>query len=430
MPEIIYPITLDYVPDWGAWEVVRELATNALDADPGFTLELQEVCDPDLDDVVKTLVITSKGYLVDRHLLLGVSEKESENSIGQFGEGMKLAMLVLTRMSLTADIYSNGWHYWNMPAEMNGEKVFKIIWEECDGSRDLTAIHIPHWEYDTYEERFVRPGDPRILFTDPFGRMVLEESGDPQIYVKGVWVQRGRAYSTDFAFSYNVTDVKMNRDRGVIDSWDLTRETGKIWASVTDTDLLTRFWQAADDRLGERHVRLSVAPIESKRAHKAAIRRVHGRNAVVKTDDAAAKQAKYRGAKPIETGSDLSSVAKDLIGSDVEHIQEIEGKSKVVITAKSLSERQTSTMQMLKRMAKRTGFEGRIQAYVLPQGVLAEYHKGNVRISVQELEHEKQALKAMLHEIGHDGGAEDETTEHTQAALDAAVDIILSYARR
>jgi hypothetical protein len=42
MPEIKFPITLDYVSDWGPWEVVRELATNALDSDPGFRMGMTD----------------------------------------------------------------------------------------------------------------------------------------------------------------------------------------------------------------------------------------------------------------------------------------------------------------------------------------------------------------------------------------------------
>jgi hypothetical protein len=113
MPEIKFPITLDYVSDWGPWEVVRELATNALDSDPGFRMGMAD----------GTLWIEDGGdNLAIRHLLFGVSEKGS-NAVGQFGEGLKLALLVLTRMGLAAHIYSGGQHLWNESAEMQGERA-------------------------------------------------------------------------------------------------------------------------------------------------------------------------------------------------------------------------------------------------------------------------------------------------------------------
>jgi hypothetical protein len=229
MNEIIYPMTLDYVPEWGSWEVVRELVTNALDADPGFTLTQN-------DD--GALVIKSKGgELAVRHLLFGVSEKQGPNAVGQFGEGMKLALLVLTRMGLTAHVYSGGRHLWNEPAELEGEQVFKVVWKNGIVDSGQTVVGIPDWEGDTYEHRFIRPGDPRIAYTDPFGRSILEEP-DPNIYVKGVWVQKARGYSKSYAFGYNLTDADMNRDRGVVDAWKANCEIGKLWASVTDVEAL------------------------------------------------------------------------------------------------------------------------------------------------------------------------------------------------
>ncbi len=34
--------------------------------------------------------------------------------------------------------------------------------------------------------------------------------------MRGVWVQRARV---EYAFRYNLSDVSMNRDRGVVDAW-------------------------------------------------------------------------------------------------------------------------------------------------------------------------------------------------------------------
>jgi hypothetical protein len=148
MNEIVYPMTLDYVPEWNAWEVVRELASNALDADPGFRMYVN-------DD--GALVVKSQGgQLAVRHLLFGVSEKEEPNAIGQFGEGLKLALLVLTRMELTVHIYSGGKHLWNEPAELEGERVFKIVWK--NGVMSLLGLPVfacgklqPVWQVSTYD---------------------------------------------------------------------------------------------------------------------------------------------------------------------------------------------------------------------------------------------------------------------------------------
>jgi hypothetical protein len=321
MNEIVYPMTLDYVPQWGAWEVVREVATNALDSDPGFAMGLNGD---------GALVIKSKGNsLAVRHLLFGVSEKGSPDAISQFGEGLKLALLVLTRMGLTAHVCSGGRHIWNEPAEMEGERVFKLAWTNNVKDAGQTVVGIPGWPHETFEQRFIRPGDPRILHADPFGRHILEEA-TPNLYVKGVWVQGGKSYSTHYAFGYDLIDVEMNRDRGVIDAWKANFEIGKIWASVTDEGLLQRFWQGVKDGMGEKDCQLHGVQIGNRPGMKRAFQAVYGSDAVVETDRAMGREAAYRGAKVVSSfeigGASLADLAKDLVGTDAQHVAAMEGQ--------------------------------------------------------------------------------------------------------
>ena len=58
---------------------------------------------------------------------MGVSEKQSENAIGQFGEGLKLSMLVLTRMGKIAQIESGDLFVTNDSTFIDGVEVLKRI---------------------------------------------------------------------------------------------------------------------------------------------------------------------------------------------------------------------------------------------------------------------------------------------------------------
>jgi len=429
MNEIVYPMTLDYVPDWDAWAIVRELATNALDADPGFTMEL---------NAEGALVIKSRGdNLAIRHLLFGVTQKDSPDAIGQFGEGLKLALLVLTRMGLTAHIYSGGRHLWNEPAEMEGEQVFKVVWKGGVQDTGQTVIGIPGWaeiEPDTYKERFVRPGDPRILYTDPFGRSILEEHLS-NIYVKGVWVQRGGSYGSTYAFSYNLTGVDMNRDRGVIDIWKANCEIGKIWASVTDEELLGRFWQAAKDGRGERDSAMHGLPIANSAAMKCAFQDVFGTNTVIATDASMAREAEYRGADVLTRhtigGASLADLAALLVGTDTEYVAEMEGADATHLPDKRLSDTQLRVLKMLRRLAKRVGVMGKVLAYVLPSDVTGQCYGDDVRVSVSLLEDAEKAIQTWLHEEAHRSyGTDDATARHAEAIAKVAAQVIVSYAMR
>lgn len=94
-----YELTLtpNYVSDWNFNDALRELIQNGTD---------QEVLDPDnefqIDYSQKEKVLrlkNRKSVLKINTLLLGRSSKaNNEDTVGQFGEGYKIAALVLNRL--------------------------------------------------------------------------------------------------------------------------------------------------------------------------------------------------------------------------------------------------------------------------------------------------------------------------------------------
>lgn len=103
-----YELTLtpNYVSDWNFNDALRELIQNGTD---------QEVLDPDnefqIDYSPKEKVLrlkNRKSVLKINTLLLGRSSKaNNEDTVGQFGEGYKIAALVLNRLGKTFTIYNN-----------------------------------------------------------------------------------------------------------------------------------------------------------------------------------------------------------------------------------------------------------------------------------------------------------------------------------
>lgn len=440
--KIVFPISLSYVDHWedNGWPILRELATNAMDTDPGFRIvmgtEENSLPNP-VHNAVGTLFVRSKGSpLAIRHLLFGVSEKSSPNAVGQFGEGLKLALLALTRTGLTAHIYTGGRHIWNEPAELHGEQVFKVVWEGWGGlDQHETCIEIADWPFKTFEERFVRPGDPRILFTDPFERSILEETS-PNIYVKGVYVQRARGFGNAYTFGYNLQDVEMNRDRGVVDSWNVNAEVGKIWASVTDEDLLERFWQSVKDMMAEKSCYMHGCPIANKKGMKRAFQEVYGNDAVLETNESMSREASYQGANVISAaeiggGAGLKGVVSELVGTDAQYVAEMEGGDRKYLPDGKLSAAALKTLKMLRRMAKRIGAKGKVFAYILPDDVNGESYKQDIRISLAKLHDDETALAVWLHEEAHrQYGTADATAAHVNAVVQVAARVIASYACR
>lgn len=94
------PISRDYVRHWSMPEAVREIIQNALDSESPFEYEFKS----------DKLFIRSRGAILPTStLLLGKTSKaHATDKIGSFGEGYKIALLVLTREGYSVKIHNNG----------------------------------------------------------------------------------------------------------------------------------------------------------------------------------------------------------------------------------------------------------------------------------------------------------------------------------
>ena len=152
--KFVLSLSPDYVSHWGFWEAVRELLQNAID---------QKQVNPESeivfthDEDLKVLTIGSTNSVLTRQsLLLGVTTKtNNRNAIGQFGEGYKLAMLVLARLFLDVEIH-------------NGDEIWRPAFEFNDqyGANVLT-VSIEPAPYDLQGVAFRIGGVPRSLDDDP-----------------------------------------------------------------------------------------------------------------------------------------------------------------------------------------------------------------------------------------------------------------------
>jgi len=426
--ELIYPISYEYVKDWGEWEIVRELVSNALDADPN--------CEFGIDEEGAFYVRDHGDGLAIRQLLLGISEKRTENAIGQFGEGLKMALLVLTRMGMRAEIWSNNLHLWNEEAEIDGVKVFKAVWEVLpeDEVVSETLIRIPDWQGGDFRNRFIRQDDPRIIGRDSSGRFILDEE-NPQIYVRGVWVcDAGKVTENKgYAFGYNLMDAEMNRDRGVVSAWVVSGEIGRIWGSIEDPALLEKFWKAVKEGYGERNASLSQNLVKNPEVMKESFQKVFGPNAVVKTDRAMAREAEYRGAEVIDDGVigyGMKDYVAKTMGSDASYVMEDARKTAIPVSSRRLDSRQKKTLSLIKKLARRYGYDPKkIRPYILPPGKFGQESGGEIRIGVDVLDNELAAVKTFLHEAAHaEFKTDDATAQHVEAISHVAAQIILGYA--
>ena len=87
-------LTKEYVSHWGVSEACRELIQNVIDNPKPYEYNFDEY----LPGLFKFTLTSKDTWLHPSTLLLGTSSKKEDGYIGHFGEGYKLALLVLTRL--------------------------------------------------------------------------------------------------------------------------------------------------------------------------------------------------------------------------------------------------------------------------------------------------------------------------------------------
>lgn len=201
-----YPISSNYVSAWTVQDAVRELLQNAMDSGEWR---------------VENNTLINKGTLRPEHFLLGCSEKSSSDAIGQFGEGLKLALLVLARNGYKIYINSAGTFYTASIRDSEhfpGQQVLHI----CNAKgRD----HMPGYtSIDTY---------PTIaweadMLPDPEDYRMLRDN--PKLYVKGLYVCDLQHFK--HGYNFHPGCLKLGRDRDVVSDFDLAYEASRMVAQT------------------------------------------------------------------------------------------------------------------------------------------------------------------------------------------------------
>lgn len=230
-----YELTLNkgYVAHWGMREAVRELLQNAIDSDSPFVYEFDRE-----DDGTWTLCLRSEfSQLTPSSLLLGTTSKaESVDTIGQFGEGYKIALLVLTREGYPVAIH-NGPVFWSPYFKYNNRFDEELLCiDESPSPMKHKGLTFLVSNLDEADCAAIR--DSCVLMQDhigairqtPMGDILLEQPG--RLYVGGLLISE----TTQLRFGYNVRPqyLKLERDRSTVEGWRLGECTRDMWFATQD----------------------------------------------------------------------------------------------------------------------------------------------------------------------------------------------------
>jgi hypothetical protein len=222
----------DYVSSWGLWEAVRELLQNAIDQKRANSKS--EIIFS-YDTLEHTLDIGSTHCkLESKTLLMGGGDKRYEDKfIGEHGEGYKLAILVLTRLSYDVVVYNDDviWLSKFTHSKQYDSHVLTVSEHEAGSPEFGVRFHIrdvSQEDFATIVENYL-PGFG--------GNHILDEQHlRKRIFVGGLFVCR----INDLRYGYNFEPgrIKLDRDRRLAPTFEVAYEASKLWAKTRDRRLL------------------------------------------------------------------------------------------------------------------------------------------------------------------------------------------------
>lgn len=236
-------ITPNYVANWTLVDAIRELFQNALD---------QQTVMKDNDMFFSyrdnTLQIgNKKSVLGIRSLLLGETTKQNDDStIGKFGEGYKVATLVLLRLGKQITFYNYGakevWRPRFVDSRRYGTKILtffvdkKYAWQQVpDNNLTIAVDGITNEEYKDIVESNLHLQTPLAIETSQ-GRILTEDCYKGKIFVNGLFICKFAPYK--YGYDFKPKYIRIDRDRKLVSDFDLRWLASQMWAEVKTDEVV------------------------------------------------------------------------------------------------------------------------------------------------------------------------------------------------
>lgn len=232
------PLTIDpaYCSTWKFFEGIREFLQNAKDAEDydGLAMEVEH------KPRSKTIAITTKNISIEAStlLLLGKTSKTDADQRGKFGEGFALGCLALVRAGHPVTI-DNGHERWKPEISKAEDGPFKdhdlLVMNtrklpdyRPDFCVEIENVSTEVWNATKKLFLFLEQPAKGTTVKVPEGIVIMDPIYHGHVYSRGIFVM----HNDDIEFGYDINNVTLDRDRRMIDEWDLRWKLGNIWQSA------------------------------------------------------------------------------------------------------------------------------------------------------------------------------------------------------
>jgi hypothetical protein len=325
-------ISPDYCPDWTEWHAIRDITQNYMDAAAKSTS-----CDivEGTSDGIPYIRWINHGVDFDkRAFLIGFSTKRGDDSQrGQYGEGLKISVLVLHRLGYDVKI-QYGQTVWSPAITMSRDFGTQVLAFAQSNAR-------PHGP-KTFSITVKKKG---LSWFDYVGRFLTHQRPIPGIrYVSGYNAGNGQSVLTDpefrgmafcngiyvcqlpgFKYGYNFSKstITLNRDRDSIGDWEAKYAAAQLLAYALNcgsfpVEELVKNCDASD---------ISQLYLFMTPDIRSSFQELHGNNAVPVTSEEVARKAESVGLVPKMVSQDAYRWLSKSVNPDQE-IETLERVSK------------------------------------------------------------------------------------------------------
>ena len=417
--EITYPIALNYREHWGTWEAIREIVQNSLDSSESYTSYHDG----------NNLVIEDNGKGIEvKHLLFGISEK-GENARGKFGEGLKIALIVLKRLGYTVEILSNNLEIKVSTKFIENQECLNILYRHNGENFKGTRITILNYMGPDYKERFINSRNTDIVFANSsYGQIIRQSEGtidNPKIgklYVKDIFVSN----IDNSMYSYNLKDVRLEESRNMVSELDMQYQLGYLWSKVKDEELWVSWFNAVKEGKYEKKTKLFLN-FSDESVVRSAFYSVFP-NTVLKTSDTWEREARWRNFNV----TDLFDIGEHselfrIIDTDKVVVERDSNTEDIEVDENSLTPKEQKNLTLARNLALKIDKEQLVKTYILNDNTLGK--AGNpIKLSRTILSSTQQVISTMVHELTHTYyGCDDLTGDMINRLSDLAATLLEEY---
>lgn len=312
------PLTIDrnYCSGWNVWHGVRELLQNAKDADEhdGHKMTVNHYPKTGRLEIITHNVQVNPASL----LVLGKTSKGDGRYRGKFGEGFVLGVLALVRNGYDVK-FRNHEMSWTVSFEapdpghpLAGNELLTFCSRQLQAREPDFHVEIhgmPTEVWDVLKKLALFVTEPKAADTikTKAGTLLLDAEYKGRVFVRGLFV---RSFD-DLQCGYDLHSVQLDRDRQMIDEWQLHWQLSDLWAQACMRD------HALEDRIYEM-AKAGSAEVKNLKHHadskliervKEQFQQEHGMDATPVATSAEAKEVTRIGGKPAV----VSSMLKELL---------------------------------------------------------------------------------------------------------------------